>query len=406
MSVRQDKATSEKHAKTLRELVKQPDNKICADCKRNDARWASWNIGCFVCIRCSGIHRSMGTHISKVKSVDLDMWTPEQMASIQKWGNRRVNLYWEAHLKPGHQPPDHKMDSFIRSKYESRRWAKEGPPPDDPSTLESSTPADSSTATVPVSEARISPPRSPPITSPSTAPVVTTTTPATASRTQHQLLSAQHKRIPSIPQSTVAASTAIAAAIVGGKVQTTSPTSTAQNDLFTLDFSPASTPATPPAPKKDVKNDILSLFSQTPTATPQSTTSPWSTAKPNSSLFHGPQAAPAPAPSMMGTSGVGMWGADTGWSQPPAGSGLAPNAFAPVPAAMSGANIWGNPASAAPAPAANPLFATQNVWGNPAPAQPTNGGNVDPFSSFGASTSSTPAAKKDDAFGDIWSSFK
>jgi stromal membrane-associated protein len=361
--------------------------------------------------------------------------------SIQKWGNRRVNLYWEAHLKPGHQPPDQfvlslsvrvqtnmtffnsKMDSFIRSKYESRRWAKEGPPPDDPSTLESSTPADSSTATVPVSEARISPPRSPPITSPSTAPVVTTTTPATASRTQHQLLSAQHKRIPSIPQSTVAASTAIAAAIVGGKVQTTSPTSTAQNDLFTLDFSPASTPATPPAPKKDVKNDILSLFSQTPTATPQSTTSPWSTAKPNSSLFHGPQAAPAPAPSMMGTSGVGMWGADTGWSQPPAGSGLAPNAFAPVPAAMSGANIWGNPASAAPAPAAvsrslysnapvlnrtpqNPLFATQNVWGNPAPAQPTNGGNVDPFSSFGASTSSTPAAKKDDAFGDIWSSFK
>lgn len=35
--------------------------------------------GVFVCIRCSGIHRSMGTHISKVKSVDLDMWTPEQM---------------------------------------------------------------------------------------------------------------------------------------------------------------------------------------------------------------------------------------------------------------------------------------------------------------------------------------
>ena len=36
--------------------------------------------GVFLCIRCSGIHRSMGTHISKVKSVDLDVWTPEQMA--------------------------------------------------------------------------------------------------------------------------------------------------------------------------------------------------------------------------------------------------------------------------------------------------------------------------------------
>jgi hypothetical protein len=37
------------------------------------------NSGVFICIRCSGIHRSMGTHISKVKSVDLDVWTPEQM---------------------------------------------------------------------------------------------------------------------------------------------------------------------------------------------------------------------------------------------------------------------------------------------------------------------------------------
>lgn len=66
----------------------------------------------------------MGTHISKVKSVDLDMWTVEQMnvsvpatlngrsphrlsvQSIQKWGNKRANIYWEAHLKAGHIPPD------------------------------------------------------------------------------------------------------------------------------------------------------------------------------------------------------------------------------------------------------------------------------------------------------------
>ncbi len=183
----------------------------------------------------------MGTHISKVKSVDLDMWTPEQMAvslgplsgtfrqltytvqSIQKWGNKRANLYWEAHLKPGHQPPDQcvfsvsagmqtnitsfysKLDSFIRSKYESRRWAMEGPPPADPSTLESSTPAESSTAAMSDSVASISPPHPPSVTSPSSAPVVTTTVPVVASRTQHQLLSAQHKRIPSIPKPIAAA---------------------------------------------------------------------------------------------------------------------------------------------------------------------------------------------------------
>ena len=56
-----------------------------------DPRWASWNLGIFVCIRCSGIHRGMGTHISRVKSVDLDAWTDEQVQSVLKWGNQRAN---------------------------------------------------------------------------------------------------------------------------------------------------------------------------------------------------------------------------------------------------------------------------------------------------------------------------
>lgn len=63
--VTQSRAQTEANAKLLRSLVKHPDNKVCVDCKKNDPRWASWNIGCFLCIRCSGIHRSMGTHISK-----------------------------------------------------------------------------------------------------------------------------------------------------------------------------------------------------------------------------------------------------------------------------------------------------------------------------------------------------
>jgi stromal membrane-associated protein len=365
------------------------------------------------------------------------------MQSIQKWGNKRVNLYWEAHLKPGHQPPDQfvfsvsagmqtnmtsfysKLDSFIRSKYESRRWAVEGPPPADPSTLESSTPAESSTSAVFDSVAPISPPHPPSTSSPSPAPVVTTTTPVVASRAQHQLLSAQHKRIPSIPKPISAGPAAVAAGAT--------PASSTQNDLFTLDFSPATSPAATPAPKKDVKNDILSLFGQAPTVAAQSTTStttpsPWSTDKPNPSLFGAPQGHPAPNPSMMGTSGVSMWGAGTGWSQSTTAPVPAPNAFGSfgvpsVPSAMSGANIWNGPVSAAPAPAAvseslyysevpilkrtpqNPLFATQDVWGNPAPGQPANGGNIG-FSNPSNSTTSAPAAKKDDAFGDIWSSFK
>lgn len=129
-----DKA--EQNRATLKQLVKLESNKSCADCKRNKhPRWASWNLGIFVCIRCSGIHRGMGTHISKVKSVDLDSWTDEQMASMLKWGNGRANKYWEHKLAEGHVPNEAKIENFIRTKYDSKRWVMDGPMPD-PSTLE------------------------------------------------------------------------------------------------------------------------------------------------------------------------------------------------------------------------------------------------------------------------------
>lgn len=95
-----------------------------------DPRWASWNLGVFVCIRCSGVHRGMGTHISRVKSVDLDSWTDEQLQSVLSWGNARANKYWEAKLAPGHKPSDGKVESFIRTKYELKRWVMDGPKPD------------------------------------------------------------------------------------------------------------------------------------------------------------------------------------------------------------------------------------------------------------------------------------
>ena len=48
----------------------------------------------------------MGTHISRVKSVDLDSWTDEQLQSVLRWGNARANKYWEAKLAPGHVPAE------------------------------------------------------------------------------------------------------------------------------------------------------------------------------------------------------------------------------------------------------------------------------------------------------------
>ena len=59
-------------------------------------RWASWNLGIFLCIRCAGIHRNLGVHISRVKSVNLDSWTPEQVAvsfcSLPVYYNDQLDL--------------------------------------------------------------------------------------------------------------------------------------------------------------------------------------------------------------------------------------------------------------------------------------------------------------------------
>ena len=47
-------------------------------------QWASTNLGVFLCIRCASIHRKLGTHISKVKSLTLDNWSIEQLDVIIK----------------------------------------------------------------------------------------------------------------------------------------------------------------------------------------------------------------------------------------------------------------------------------------------------------------------------------
>ncbi|XP_072106518.1 stromal membrane-associated protein 1 isoform X4 [Mobula birostris] len=115
---------NEQHQAILSKLLREEDNKYCADCEAKGPRWASWNLGVFICIRCAGIHRNLGVHISRVKSVNLDQWTPEQIQCMQDMGNTKAQLLYEANLPEHFRRPqtDQAVEFFIRDKYEKKKY--------------------------------------------------------------------------------------------------------------------------------------------------------------------------------------------------------------------------------------------------------------------------------------------
>ncbi|XP_030003355.1 stromal membrane-associated protein 2 [Sphaeramia orbicularis] len=114
----------DRYQAVLNSLLALEENKFCADCESKGPRWASWNLGIFICIRCAGIHRNLGVHISKVKSVNLDQWTQEQVQCVQEMGNAKAKRLYEAFLPECFQRPetDQSAEIFIRDKYDKKKY--------------------------------------------------------------------------------------------------------------------------------------------------------------------------------------------------------------------------------------------------------------------------------------------
>ncbi|XP_018333820.1 arf-GAP with dual PH domain-containing protein 1 isoform X2 [Agrilus planipennis] len=118
---------AERNEKVLMELLKLPGNNMCADCGSRSPEWASYNIGIFLCIRCAGVHRNMGVHISKVKHLKLDRWEDSQIERMKEVGNITAKLKYEERVPPCYRRPKENdpqvlIEQWIRAKYQREEF--------------------------------------------------------------------------------------------------------------------------------------------------------------------------------------------------------------------------------------------------------------------------------------------
>uniref|UniRef100_A0A8C7VAC1 ArfGAP with GTPase domain, ankyrin repeat and PH domain 2 n=1 Tax=Oncorhynchus mykiss TaxID=8022 RepID=A0A8C7VAC1_ONCMY len=115
---------SQSEAVALQAIRNAKGNSLCVDCEAPNPTWASLNLGALICIECSGIHRNLGTHLSRVRSLDLDDLPRELTLVLGAIGNHLANSIWEGRTLGRRKPtPDatrEERESWIRAKYEQR----------------------------------------------------------------------------------------------------------------------------------------------------------------------------------------------------------------------------------------------------------------------------------------------
>ena len=92
-------------------------NNECIDCGELNPKWASVNNACYLCIKCAGVHRNMGVHISFVRSLTLDKWSSIQMNRMKNGGNIKLEQFWKLQNFPSTLSKKERLDNEAMDKY-------------------------------------------------------------------------------------------------------------------------------------------------------------------------------------------------------------------------------------------------------------------------------------------------
>uniref|UniRef100_A0A7N6FAC3 ArfGAP with SH3 domain, ankyrin repeat and PH domain 1b n=1 Tax=Anabas testudineus TaxID=64144 RepID=A0A7N6FAC3_ANATE len=106
----------------IEEVLRTPGNNTCCDCGAADPHWLSTNLGILTCIECSGNHRDMGVHVSRIQSLELDKLGTSELLLARNVGNCSFNKIMEACLSCPSLKPTASSDMTVRKEFINAKY--------------------------------------------------------------------------------------------------------------------------------------------------------------------------------------------------------------------------------------------------------------------------------------------